>query len=138
MEKFNLLQKKSGKTVKMAVAINTLPIMRTYREEAMLKFRKKDKPNPLDVKIEAVLAEMDMTEPGSEEYAKLLASVERLHKIKAEERKDRVSRDTLAIVAGNLLGIFLIVAYEKGHVLTSKAFNSVIRPREDRNKNNPT
>lgn len=104
----------------------------------MLKFRKKDKPNPLDVKIEAVLAEMDMTEPGSEEYAKLLASVERLHKIKAEERKDRVSRDTLAIVAGNLLGIFLIVAYEKGHVLTSKAFNSVIRPREDRNKNNPT
>lgn len=111
--------------------------MKPTEREAMLKrfFRRGDKPNPLDVKIEAIFAEMDLTAPDSEEYPKLLASLERLKKIKAEERKDRISRDTLAIVIGNLLGILLIVAYEHSHVITSRAYNNVIRPRETGSKN---
>lgn len=59
----------------------------------------------------------------------------RLKDLEAQEKKAelgrrfKVSHDTLAIVVGNLLGIGVVVAYERAHVLTSKAFTNVLKPR---------
>ena len=76
----------------------------------------------LDELIERVVEDMQMFGPESEEYPKLVNTLERLHKLKAEKKPSRVSPDTVAIVLGNLLGILIIVMYEEKHVITSKAF----------------
>lgn len=44
-------------------------------------------------------------------------------------KKTRISPDTLAVVAGNLFGIMLILNHEKMNVITSKALAFVLRGR---------
>lgn len=96
----------------------------------MLKyFWTNEQTTPVDSQIDMVLDEMHRVGVSSEEYPKLMTSLERLYEIKANERRDPVSKDTLALIAGNLMGILLIVAYEQKHVMTSKGFNHLIRPR---------
>jgi hypothetical protein len=87
-------------------------------------------PTPVDALIAKVLLKMDDTPPDSDEYKTLLNRLERLYELKTQSRPPRVSRDTLWLVAGNLLGIAVIVIYEQsGHAMTSKGFTQVIRPK---------
>lgn len=88
---------------------------------------RKDKSDAIDEPIDKVLNELKEYDPESEEFATQLSFLERLTKIKNVERRDRVSPDTIAIVAGNLLGILIIVMYEQKHVMTSKAFGFGIK-----------
>jgi len=90
-------------------------------------FNKESGNTPVDKQIDAVLSEMDVKGVSSEEYPKLMSLLERLNKQKQQEKLPRVSRDTLFMVGGNLLGILLIVAYEQKHVLTSKGLNQLPR-----------
>lgn len=83
----------------------------------------------LDELIERVVDDMHMFGPESEEYPKLVAHLERLHKMKADKKPSRVSPDTLAIVLGNLVGILIIVMYEEKHVITSKAFTMATKTK---------
>lgn len=100
--------------------------------ERMTKLRhifRKDQEEPLDELINEVLSQMNTLGPDSDEYPRLMAYLERLHELKAKSRRDPVSSDTLALIAGNLMGILLIVAYEQKHVMTSKGFTQIIRPK---------
>ncbi len=83
----------------------------------------------VDEQLDAVLTEMQTVGVNSEEFPKMLGYLERLNKIKTDERQDPVSRDTIALIFGNLMGILLIVAYEQKHLVTSKGFNQIIRPK---------
>lgn len=58
-----------------------------------------------------------------------LKDIEAAAQVKELDRKWKVSQDTLAIVAGNLLGIVVIVGYERAHVLVSKALPSILKTR---------
>lgn len=110
-------------------AVYTLPVMRTTeRMEVLRNFPSFKKPTPLDVQINAVLKKMQGLGVDHEEYPKMMNILDHLHEMKAKERPNRVSRDTIAIVVGNLLGILVIVVYEQKHVITSKGFNERIRP----------
>lgn len=91
-------------------------------------FTNGEEPTPVDDLIEAVLEEMRVYGPAAPEYQELMGNLERLYELKAKNRPKPVSRDTIAIVAGNLLGILLIVAYEQKHVLSSKGMTQIIRP----------
>jgi hypothetical protein len=93
----------------------------------MLRQLFKRKPSALDNAIARVLLEMETHYPGTEDHLKLTDSLERLMKMKQEERRSRISPDTLAIVGGNLLGILIIVAYEQKHVMTSRGLGFVMR-----------
>lgn len=93
------------------------------------EFFVREKTTPIDEQIDAVLEEMHAVGVTAEEYSKLMSYLERLNEIKVKERQDPVSRDTLALIGGNLLGILLIVAYEQKHVMTSKGFSQIIRPK---------
>lgn len=84
---------------------------------------------PVDRLVTDVAAKMQQVGIDSAEYPKLMTYLERLYKVKRHVRNDTVSRDTVAIIVGNLVGILLIVAYEQKHVLTSKGFNQLIRPK---------
>jgi len=87
-----------------------------------------DEEKPVDDQIAAVLKSMDDKGVDSEEYPKLMGYLERLRKLKQQDKQQPISRDTILMVAGNLLGILLIVAYEQKHVMTSKGLNQIIRP----------
>lgn len=65
----------------------------------------------------------------SEEYAKNLDGIVKLHKMREEEKSPGVSPDTVALVAANLLGILLIIRHEHVNVITSRAMNALIKPR---------
>lgn len=95
----------------------------------MFKRFRKEKTHPLDGQINGILVIMNDTSVLSEEYPTLIRHLERFHEIKNNEKPDPVSRDTLALIAGNLLGILTIVAYEQKHVMTSKGFSQILRPR---------
>lgn len=94
----------------------------------MLRRFVKEKPSILDEPIAKVLDEMNMMGPDSEEYTKMIDHLERLVRMK-QERNNRVTPDTMAIVAGNLLGILIIVAYEQKHVVVSKGLGFVLKSR---------
>lgn len=93
------------------------------------QFFKSEIPTPIDGLIDAVMDEMHKEGVFSDKYPTLMNHLNRLYEIKANQRRTPVSRDTMAIVAGNLPGILLIVAYEQKHVMTSKGFSQLIRPK---------
>lgn len=94
------------------------------------RFRKKEtEPTPIDEQIAVVLQCMTEATPDSGEYQMLLRHLERLTELKTNNRRPPVSRDTMALIAGNLLGILVIVAYEQKHVMTSKGFSQIIKPK---------
>lgn len=85
--------------------------------------------NPLDRQIDRALRDMNNHTIGSEEYLAHLSAVTELTKLKKEQRSLAVSKDTLAVVAGNLLGIVMVIKHESLNVVTSKAIGLLLRPR---------
>lgn len=83
----------------------------------------------LEAEIRSLFIEMTDVDKGSEEYSKMIAHLSTLYALKETNSRKRVSPDTIAIVAGNLAGILLIVGHEKAHVVTSKALSFVLKAR---------
>lgn len=92
----------------------------------MLLFKKESK---FDRPIDAVLVELQSEKPDSERYSSLLIQLDRLTQLKDRERINKVSADTAWMVAGNLIGILIIVAYEQKHIIGSRGVNFILRPR---------
>jgi hypothetical protein len=101
-----------------------------YGRSLMIGRFVREKPSVLDEPIAEILTRMNENDPDSEEYQQWLTHLERLYRLKAETRRARINPDTWAIVAGNLLGILIIVAYEQKHVMVSKGLGFVIRARD--------
>jgi hypothetical protein len=89
----------------------------------------KGDPSDLKNSMDRVLRDLETLDMDSEEYKTRLAHVERLSKLRNEERSNRISPDTLAIVTTNLLGILIIVGYERGNVLASKGLGFILRTK---------
>lgn len=83
----------------------------------------------LDSETMRCLDEMGEWPQDSEEYQTRLAHLERLKKLKADDRPDRVDRNTLAVVGGNILTILIIVAYEQKHVLQTRGLPFLLKPK---------
>lgn len=94
----------------------------------MFKFTKKKK-TMLEQEIDEVLKEMGTMHTSSDEYVVTLERLERLYKLNEKKEVYRVSPDTLAVVAGNLLGIVMILHHEELNVVTSKALGFVLKGR---------
>lgn len=85
----------------------------------------------LDLVIDIAEAELVKHEIGSEEYIKIMDQMERLYKMKASVKTDpnRYSKDNMVAVIGNFLGIVLVINHERVNVITSKAFNMIMRSK---------
>ncbi len=79
------------------------------------------KKTKLDETIDNLLDGLAGYTAEEESYATMVDQLTKLYAIKSEEKTDRLSKDTLALVAGNLFGILLIVGHERAHVVVSKA-----------------
>jgi len=95
----------------------------------MFIVKQKTERSGLDKAIDNVLSEMQGFTVDSDEYAKMTDQLVKLYAIKNAECSERVSRDTLLIVAGNIFGIALIIGYERSNILTSKALNFLVKLR---------
>ena len=95
-------------------------------------FRDKDIPKHqrlIEEELVRVLSVLPQHQADTTEYGALLSSVERIHKLMEINRPLTVSRDTLATVAANLVGILLIIKHEDVNVITSKALGFIIKLR---------
>ena len=94
-------------------------------------FTKKDKRTNLERIIESVEEKLRDMDPNTAEYTIANTNLEMLYKTKATDKglKNRVSRDTIWIVIGNLAGIGLIIWHERADIITTKAINFVLKGR---------
>ena len=85
----------------------------------------------LEIEFERTLSVMKTVLHESKEYAQMLNAAERLHEMMEKEREtpSSVSRDTMANIGANLLGIIMIIKHEHVNVITSKALSFVTRLR---------
>lgn len=94
-------------------------------------FMKKDNPNKqkLEASILEVLEQMALTDPDTEKYEVLTKRLSELYAIQNDDKKssDKISKDTMLVAAANLAGILTIVNYEKLNVVTSKAFQLLLK-----------
>ena len=95
----------------------------------MVKTTKKDKRTYLEKEIDNILKTMLTMDAASEDYTVMAQNLERLYKLKAVDSTKKVSPDTMALVAANLLGLVLIMSFEKTNVITTKALGFVLRGR---------
>ena len=79
--------------------------------------------------MDRILVEMNQFGPDSPEYPALLGHLERVIVMLDSKEKRRPSPDGMILVAGNLLGILIIVAYEQKHVMTSKGLGFVLKSK---------
>lgn len=85
----------------------------------------------LDDPIDMLIAELAGRDGGTEEYEKTLSHLERLTELQDKTHSLMPSPDTMAIVAGNLIGIVFILKFEQANVLVSKSLNMLLRTKLD-------
>lgn len=91
-----------------------------------MKLRRPDRRSKVEKKIDEVLEQQLDDAEDLEDVSKILALMEKRKNLGG---KTKVSPDTVAVIAGNLIGIALIMGYERGHVIVSKAFGMILRGR---------
>jgi hypothetical protein len=95
--------------------------------------KKTEEPTDLEKAITELIARMRDTDPIDEDYSKMTAHLKTLMEaraLEAECKKDnRISADQLGAIVAHLIGIGMILGFEKSNVLTSKALGFVTRPR---------
>jgi len=95
----------------------------------MRMITKRDKRTTLEKEIDEVIKTLSELPKDSEEYTNIVANLEVLYKAKSNEKISCVSPDTVAVVVGNLMGILIILGYEKANVITTKALGFVMKGR---------
>lgn len=95
----------------------------------MLPEVKRKKRTKLDDAIDSLLDQMLVSDCSSKEYFTMVDQLTKLYKLREVDTPKRVSPDTLVLVAGNLIGIVVILGYEKANVITSRALGFVMKLR---------
>lgn len=91
------------------------------------------KPKAVDSKLEKVtenlLDEMLENGPDTERYSDNLDHLVKLHAVRQSNGRTPLNPNNMALVAGNLLGILVIVAYEQKNVFNSKAKDLLLKSK---------
>lgn len=84
-----------------------------------------------DEVIEDIISRMKDLEPESKEYASATDQLVKMIKIQEEVTtpEDRISLDTMVTVGAQLLGILLVLNFERANVITSKALGFITKLR---------
>ena len=90
---------------------------------------KKPEAHELDVTITNLISELAGAETGSEEETRIAGAIKVLMEIRIADRADSrrpvLSPDAIASIAASLLGIGLILGFEKANVITTKAVSFI-------------
>jgi hypothetical protein len=95
----------------------------------VFKFRKEEESTDLQEEITALIEAMSDQDRTSEEYATMATVVKTLmeaHAVETTANKPNFpSADTMLSVGGSLVGILLIMSFEKANVITTKSLNFI-------------
>jgi len=83
----------------------------------------------LEKTIDALILSMANTLPETPEYKAMTENLTKLYALRDEKSNRSVSPDAVLAVAGNLLGIAMIVGHERVGVVTSKALQFVMKAK---------
>lgn len=90
-------------------------------------FTKKSKADLLlETEIESMLRHLSVIGVDSAEYDQSLSYLKTLYSLKGNPPTS-VSKDTMATIGANLLGILMILKHERMDIITSKALNFVMK-----------
>jgi hypothetical protein len=92
---------------------------------------RKTETHPLDETIESLISEIAGMSAGDELYTAAVASLKTLMEIRtADKAAGRImSPDAMTTAAAHLLGIVMILGFEKANVITSKGLSFVPKIR---------
>jgi hypothetical protein len=96
-----------------------------------MSFLRHPKPrHPLVRETERIYDDLQFINVESEEYADHLALLERLDRlIKGTTPGEKMKKDTILLVCGNLLGIAIMTGFERFNTVPNKAFTLLVRPK---------
>lgn len=83
----------------------------------------------LDDIMDKILAEMNEYGPNSPEYPALLKHMKKVIAMHPEMEKKSIDPNVIIGIIGNLLVAFTIIAYEQKHVMVSKSYDFIKKPR---------
>jgi hypothetical protein len=83
----------------------------------------------LDDALEDAILELQSHNADSDEYRNIVNQITALNEVRNSTKRAPLSKDTLALVAGHLLGVWIIVSHEHVNVITSKAFSMIGKTR---------
>jgi hypothetical protein len=96
----------------------------------VFSLRNKEPESVLDPVIEELISEMKGFDGKDEEYTQMAYNLKVLMEAKAAEpQREKISANTMATIAANLIGIAMILVFERTNVLTSKSLPFVMKPR---------
>lgn len=91
----------------------------------MFRFRDSSQ---LELAFDRTVRDLKHHSVTSEEYRITLEVAIKLHEMISKEKSSYLSKDTMASVGANLLGIFMVIKHENVNVITSRAFNLIMSP----------
>lgn len=83
----------------------------------------------LEKLIDIVETRMLESDVDSAEYVLDMEKLKQLYEIRGEQHRSPVSSDTILVCITNIAGILTIVIYENRHVITSKGFSQLMKPK---------
>jgi hypothetical protein len=83
----------------------------------------------LEKEIDCVLEIMSHVPPDAPEYSKIANNLDKLCKVQNESKKNRISKDVIAIIIGNILYILVVMGYERGNIITTRALQWIVKWR---------
>lgn len=91
------------------------------------------KTQPVNVNLEDAITDcykvLKTQLPDSKEHAATVRQIVELEKHRDSNKSKGISPDTILLVAANILGILLVLNYERAGVVTSKAFGMIGKVR---------
>jgi hypothetical protein len=91
----------------------------------MFRFRDSSQ---LELAFDRAVRDLRNHDITSEEYARKLDAVVKLHRMIMEDKSSHLSPDVMANVGANLLGLVMIIKHEQFGVITSRAFGWFMKP----------
>jgi len=91
-------------------------------------FAKQSEPTELDMLIDELQRFIRNMDPDAKNYSDMIESLTKLHKLRGEPSKP-ISKDAILTTVGSIVGILLILNYERLGVVTSKAMSFVTKMR---------
>jgi hypothetical protein len=78
--------------------------------------------SPVELELASLFREL-------KHHATVLDHIVTLHGLRKDEETAGVNKNTLALIGGNLLGIFMIIRHENVNVVTSRALSLLTTPK---------
>lgn len=83
--------------------------------------------NPMDAEIDHILTELSKLAPDSEEYTKAAENLKVLSEARSKKPYQIIEPEAILMAGVNILGIVLILYFERFNVISSRAMSFIIK-----------